>query len=368
VPELFTVPLQELTLADLEAFLGGAESEPLLWEAKGTKLDPHEVRRQVAGFANSHQGGYLILGAREDAAGGWTVDGFEFPDGEPHRTITDYVHGGLRPVPAYDVRAFDVGDGRHVAVVEVQPLDAGPCIDRGTVVERVSGSTRAVKDPARLAELFSRGERAHARAAASARSARQAAAATAASAAPFVISRQDRSLLVVLGMATVVNAADASARLFRASTRDRICNLLDELRVPGRPYQPESRDWVGQDRRVAIAMEISYDPDWGLVGFWDGSVGVFMSGMSSGGHLDSVVDNAIVVAYERAKALVRLLGGAGPAYLDVAVVDPGVESLEHVVEMSRGPFDLGTSPDWAHLRRELQRAAGHDFPEPEADA
>lgn len=367
VPELFTAPLSQLTLPDLEAFLHGAESEPLLWEAKGTKLSAHEVRRQVAGFANSHQGGYLILGAAEDGAGGWNLDGFAFPDQEPHRTITDYLQDGLRPVPSYDVRAFGVGDGKHVAIVEVQPLDAGPCIDRGTVVERASGATRAVKDPARLAELFSRGERAHARAAASANRARQAAWQAAVAAAPFRISRQERSLLVVLGLATVANPDDGGTRLFRASTRDRMHDLLGELKVPGRPVQPEISSWVEQDRRVTVAMEVSYDPDWGLVAFWDGSVGVFLAGISSGGYLESIVDSAIVKGFERAETLVRILGGDGPAYLDVSVGDAKVEALEGVIAMTRGPFDLGTQPDWGHLLRELQRAAGIDAPEPEPD-
>jgi hypothetical protein len=60
----------ELELEHIKNFLDQADDEPLLWEAKGTKLDKAEVRRQVCAFANSHEGGYLILGAERASSGG----------------------------------------------------------------------------------------------------------------------------------------------------------------------------------------------------------------------------------------------------------------------------------------------------------
>lgn len=60
---IFGAPLHELTLETLREFMASAEDEPLLWEAKATQISPGEVRKQVCGFANSHDGGYLILGA-----------------------------------------------------------------------------------------------------------------------------------------------------------------------------------------------------------------------------------------------------------------------------------------------------------------
>jgi hypothetical protein len=71
---IFGVPWTELDLPDVEAFLEQADDEPLLWEAKGTQLDPNEVRRQVCGFANSHEGGFLILGASRAKGGGRSMD------------------------------------------------------------------------------------------------------------------------------------------------------------------------------------------------------------------------------------------------------------------------------------------------------
>lgn len=62
---IFGVPLHELTRERLEQFLVDAGAEPLLWEAKGITANRGEIRRQVCAFANSHDGGYLIIGADE---------------------------------------------------------------------------------------------------------------------------------------------------------------------------------------------------------------------------------------------------------------------------------------------------------------
>ncbi len=67
---IFGVPWNDPKLEHVEEFLADAGPEPLLWEAKGIKADKSEIRRQVCGFANSHEGGYLIIGANE-TAGCW---------------------------------------------------------------------------------------------------------------------------------------------------------------------------------------------------------------------------------------------------------------------------------------------------------
>lgn len=164
---MFGMPLEALTLERVQGFLEEAEPEPLLWEAKGTELKPHEIRRQCGGFANSEQGGYLILGASEGGSG-WCCDGLVFPGGEPYRYVTSCLQEGVRPLPRYDVKSFRTQSDRDLAVVEIEPLEAGPAIVRGTVYERVPGATVPVKDPSRLADLFGRGRRAHERAIASA--------------------------------------------------------------------------------------------------------------------------------------------------------------------------------------------------------
>jgi hypothetical protein len=91
------------------------------WEAKGTKLEKQEVRRQICGFANSHEGGYLILGAErvsnERPEPKWQLDGVQFPD-EPRTWIAEIVgdpERGVRPKLAATAnpRAFEDAAGAY---------------------------------------------------------------------------------------------------------------------------------------------------------------------------------------------------------------------------------------------------------------
>ena len=158
---IFGVRWDDLGLADLGRFLADAEPEPLLWEAKGIEVRADEVRRQVCGFANSHEGGYLIIGATQARDRSWSLDGVEFPD-EPPTWIGNVVgNRGVNPYPdGLDTRTLPTSGGRHVAVVHVPPTPTPPCNAHGTVYERVSGRTISVREPLRLAQLFARGDQA----------------------------------------------------------------------------------------------------------------------------------------------------------------------------------------------------------------
>jgi len=87
------------------------------------------------------------------------LEGFDFQD-DPPAWVLAVVTDGLRPVPLVDVASIPIGKNRHLAIVEVPPIAISPCICRGTVYERVSGRTIPVKEPARLAELYKRGQNA----------------------------------------------------------------------------------------------------------------------------------------------------------------------------------------------------------------
>ena len=99
MPTIFAADWEDVELSDVEAFLAGADAEPLIWEAKGTDIDRHHVRRSVCGFGNSHEGGYLILGA-EDRDGAWHVGGYTFPE-EPPAWIDGVVRSEGRPTPFF---------------------------------------------------------------------------------------------------------------------------------------------------------------------------------------------------------------------------------------------------------------------------
>jgi hypothetical protein len=269
-PTIFGPDWEELTLDDVRTYVGGSEGEPLLWEAKGPGVSASDVRRTVCAFANSHDGGYLLLGVQE-TRGTYDFVGMEFPD-EPILWVTNVVRDGVRPWPGIDTRPFDVGGDRQVAVVWTPPLPTPPCISRGTVFERLPGQSRAVKDAAQLAELYRRGEQA-----------RQIAEAGA--------DRAQRRLLSehfdVLGSETWVGFAlgvravgyrelDIGARLFSEAftiaAEEAVAGLSMNFPQIGGPLRPAvvwSQDSIVW--RKSIAAELS--PDWALRADWSGAVG-----------------------------------------------------------------------------------------------
>lgn len=160
---IFGVPLAELKLEHIERFLATADTEPLLWEAKGTERPrPDSIRKHVCGFAN-RLGGYLIIGAKQ-TGDQWKVNGVDFGGDEPNRWISDCI-GTLRSPPFYDVSPALEADHGLVLVVEVEPVQVPPCMTAsGTVFQRVSGATVAVTEPLVLHELTTRGREMEARA------------------------------------------------------------------------------------------------------------------------------------------------------------------------------------------------------------
>ena len=148
--------LHGLALDDVRELLDDAESEPLHWEAKGIAIKPGEVRRQICGFANSHDGGFLVLGT-DVQDGAWVLDGVEFPTDDLPSWVSS-VAEGVQPYPdGLDTQPIRVDDRRRIAVVWVPPTPTPPCNAHGTVYERVSGRTVSVRDPLRLSQLFGRG-------------------------------------------------------------------------------------------------------------------------------------------------------------------------------------------------------------------
>jgi hypothetical protein len=366
---LFGVSLAGLTLDRLQTFLEGAETEPLMWEAKGTELSAHEVRRQCGGMANSERGGYLILGAHWDGSA-WQCDGLVFPGGEPDRYVTTCLMEGVRPIPAYDVKSFSVGDDRHVAVIEVQPLEAGPAIVRGTVYERVPGATVPVKDPTRLATLFARGERAHQRARASVD--RMLAIALE----PLLgldedgeeddAGYADHWLFVVMAIGAVTPGPDVIAKLFSEGTRALIGQTALQLAATAPPLQPDITQFVAQDRRVGLAVAArDHEADWAVTALWDGAVGLAMRVRASF-SADRIVASELRRAWAAATAIAEALSCSGDVYLAMTLVHG--HALPNAVRLDRGPIALGQDPDWASIQRELSRAAGIDVSEPDPDA
>lgn len=360
----------DLELEHVEAFLEqDAEDEPLLWEAKGTKLDRHEIRKQVCGFANSHEGGYLILGAKRQGER-WALDPLEFPE-EPAPWINKLIRdGGVRPIPDIDTRPFPAGNGRHVAVVRVDRVASPPCNARGTVYERVSGETIPVRDPQRLADLFARGDQAHRVAEMTAFEAAKSAFYEAGKDSTY----EETHVQFAVGLSCIGRANDIGARLFTSVLEERATAGARDLVASG-PFSPMVDPQWGQTRLVARSQSGGFADRAAIVmAKWDGSVAVYDRIATEYTVVESLVDHRVSLAWEIARDLQGLLGGFGDSYLALLVMPAPIRaqatdsSSGQWVRVTRGPTGIDpTRAQLASIRRELERAAGARTYEPDTD-
>lgn len=302
VLELFGVPWSALDLAEIQRFLASAEPEPLQWEAKGTVLDPHAVRKASGAFANSVDGGYLILGAHEDKTATrdtrWTLSGVAFPD-EPKVWVSNTIAAGSRPPPTIDVRSFPTDGERFVVVVWVPPIPDPPCVTRGTVYERLPGKSEPVKDPQRLAELYGRGQRAHATALARAATCSDV----------LMAERLDvegattETVRFSLGLSTIGYQSDISSQLFTEVFADTLFGAV-EPHVQAGPFRPNITKEITQH---AVAVRGVVDLDryrraCHASAAWDGSVGMVCDYAADGWLYAEVVIRDLEAMWRRSTA------------------------------------------------------------------
>jgi hypothetical protein len=382
---IFGASWHELSLEHLQSYLDQADDEPLLWEAKGTRLDPHEVRRQVCGFANSHEGGFLILGAESTGPGeakGWALTGVPFPD-EPRTWVSPVVgdlERGVRPLPDFDVQAWRVAEG-HVAVVRVRPTSTPPCITNGTVYERVPGKTQTVREPMQLAALFARGDEARS----NARARADRAAETVLDrwlpprfpANPLVEGDGDDDsaespdfVRFVVGMAATGNPPNISGRLFKNEFAEELWTRLRARPsfMPPEFRQPPDPVFWSQDALTWRHYMRTDDALTVVRASWDGAAAVGQLILSEDVYPDSFVQNRVVPQWGIADEIVSgQLGGFGDVYVTVMFLGGRFprRTQDGPIVMRRGPIQSGI--DEAHassLGRELMRAVGNIEPEP----
>lgn len=368
---IFGVRWEDLCLADLARFLADAEPEPLLWEAKGIEAKPGEVRRQVCGFANSHDGGYLIIGASQGADGSWTLDGVEFNDEPPTWIANVVADGGVTPYPeGLDTRTFPTSDDKWVVVVRVPPTPTPPCNARGTVYERVSGRTISVKEPTRLAQLFGRGDQArrdaHAKADVAAREV-------------LLVGRglqryRPPRMQFGLGLAAPGYLPGINSRLFSLEFEECVGATIDAIdhgpMIAGGPALDAE---VLQDARVFMSegRENLLGWSWAVRATWHGAVGVYWVGGVDQAFIDSTVNKPVRAAWTAAEAILDGLAPQGPRYLEVVVAGgpfppngPGPASPRGyqpppATVIGRGPLTPGVHETvLTSIERELRRATG----------
>lgn len=366
---IFGVPWSELTLERVASYLDDAEGEPLLWEAKGTRLDAHAVRKEVGAFGNSHDGGYLILGAEQDEA--WELTGCEFPT-EPQVWVSQAIHDGIRPVPPFDVRAFPV-DERHVAVVRVQPSSVPPCIVRGTVYERVPGAAIPVKAPERLAELFRRGDIAREQAESGARDGARWLMIDGVGRGSSIPGAGEDGLKVqaAVALAPTGMLPDVSSRLFTRPFEEALSEAVLALHAGPRlpTAAPPELSWSQDTLAVDLdAIDVART-HWRVQASWNGVIGIYYLIDVTEVVIESLVERVIGAAWGAGVELLRRLAATGPMYVAVTAAGgpfpPNVPNIvaplqDRFLELGRGPVALDEDPA-AHLQRiqrELRRSLG----------
>jgi hypothetical protein len=330
---IFGVRSEDLRLGDLERFLADAGPEPLLWEAKGIEANPGTLRKQVCGFANSHDGGYLIIGASQGDDRSWTLDGVEFPGGEPPTWVANVVgSGGVSPYPdGLDTKSLATPAGRYVAVVRVPASPTPPCNAHGTVYERVSGKTISVREPLRLAALFARGDQARQEARAKANEAAR----SMLSAANELEGRYGpRQPQFGIGLAASGYLPGLEARVFSRSFEARVFACLDGLdHGPLMPGSGPMRELaVTQDSRrfVSEGNTRPLGRSWVVRANRDGAIGLCWTMMAfdpSGADIvHSVIEEPVRQAWTAADDLLDALKAQGERYLQLAMGDGAVQS------------------------------------------
>lgn len=363
--------LGKLELVDVQALLDDAKAEPLHWEAKGVKIRAGEIREQICGFANSQDGGYLILGT-EVRDGDWVLNGAKFPTDDLPTWISSLAEG-VQPYPeGLDTRPIEVGDGRWIAVVWIPPTPTPPCNAHGTVYERVSGATRSVREPLRLSELVTRGQTAHMNAEWHARHAAERVFAFA----KTLWHSPSESLSFALGLRVVDYDHGLKAAVFSPAMVEL---LLDT--VPGTLGQ-DGKDLLIEHRQDAVLV-YPYRPtatrsesEWVVHVAWDGSVGVAcrQAGVNTVAKAEFLVDYPVRKAWEIAASTINLLSPRGPAYLRIMlegkqfdeprIVEPELSSNItgwRPGQIDRGPIDIAVSDEGlASVTREVCRLLGYE--------
>jgi Putative DNA-binding domain len=367
---------ESLTLDHVEAFLADAGDEGLTWEAKGTERPPPgSVRKQVCAFANA-EGGYLVIGVRREGDT-WVADGVDFRGEEPTTWLGQIIRSGLRPVPRYDVTSWKLDDGRHVAVVQIEPVSEPPCMTTsGEVFERVSGESIKVDDPAGLARLYERGQGAQVRAEQNALAGAERVGLHDPGEPPF--------LIFTITLAPTGTADDISGRLFVESFANSLADKVETLqfyRSAGRLQNVFAETSVRQDSVFAWRRSPDKIERWVAATFWDGSAALLFEVMRPPQEsftripvdvLFALVSRAAKVAAE----LVETAGGYGRARVEFrlaargfALVDPTGERqpMHHTTIQEWTPGDGRVTDEMIeNMKRELLRAVGVEAWEPES--
>lgn len=333
----------------------------------------------MCGLANQ-RGGFFVVGVRRER-GRWIADGVDFGGEEPTVWLSGVIARGVDPVPLFDVKTWSVKDGKHVAVVSVDPIAVPPCVtSAGQVYERLPGRTEPASAET-LTRLIRRGERAR-------RDARILARSRVRGLIESGHMRSPERLRVCLGLRATGYEYDISSRLFM---QPNVQAIIDAVKPRLRPDRYTEQSRVTLDlRQDAVAVEtlsgdladdnrLGGDHLWRVWASWGGAVAIRCSANDAGIGIQMLTDDILRPAWSTAAEIVPLIGGFGSGHLVVeiageATLAPGrddwvPEQIDSSTVIQRALPAL--DPDEIvieGIQRELMRAVGYRVWEPEPEA
>lgn len=355
-------------LQALQTFLGDQEHESQHWEAKGVGPDSNgspraaSLRKEVGAFANSVDGGIVLLGVEEDREHGWTFPGVAVAD--PPTWVSDALKYNIDPRPPFEVRAIALPNGRAVVAVRVWSATTAPCmVNGGAIYERLPGSAARVESLQRLADLYARGS------AATEQARRQARAASEAALAPYVGTTiaVSRTQLFVIGASPVALCPAAERLVFSREGRE---SLIDDLgQLARRPCEGNHDVSFDHNQNGVTASAVRFDKTcrWELTLRRDGSVAVLWSGVEDPWPTNQIAEQ-FSRAWELADGWITRLGQFSEPQdqcIDVLFTDhktEAVTTIDRLVRLARGPVSRAEAS--AHAMREVQRVFGAWIDEP----
>lgn len=390
------LPWDELDLSRLRLFLEDAPDEALLWDAKGSNPRGGSFSTSVSkplikaacGMANS-QGGCAIVGVDEKRNGEhrtWDISGVEMPSGDPLTDLANTMTNGFAVPPRFDAKAWQLDNGKHVAVVRVWPETTPPAITSdGVVYKRLSGATQAVKDPGELRDLLHGGRAAvaHRRQAVDARARTQ-----------FGmeelhrIGTDDECSFISVALVASDYEHPSHVATFTERFRSALHRSVEERAHFGGGLQPAfycPSKVTGE--QLLVAGPAVYPQDlgpnycqrqWVAAGDDAGVVTVQCRLWNVKMAAEMVVRDPLLDCLIAARSLLRQLGGRGTTHLAVSIVGPlfvySGGASEHPVAVHRDLSDDELSgigkAGWGNdlvlesVSRELQRHTGIEALEP----
>ena len=141
-------PWSKLTAEDIKALLCETDGETFFFEFKKDDVRNEKIYKEISAFANTY-GGYILFGVADDK----TVTGCT---NWTEQRIHNVIYNGITPLPDFDVKSFLI-DGKTVLVVKIEEGPSPPYITTdGKICERVSSGSIAIKDSAKLSQLYAK--------------------------------------------------------------------------------------------------------------------------------------------------------------------------------------------------------------------